>query len=323
MTYSVNEVQYILNLFYFFQKNKYNSIKIRENMKTIFNVSLSTIYTWLPKYITNLTNISSLYKPTQRISKITPEIEKFIVDITIKNKIERCKTIRKHVMNKFNVNLSVKSVCNVLHKNNITKKKVYRKINKLSVEEFTKRKEIMFNKITEIGKDNIISIDEMGIYLNDLPSYGWAKKGEKCEIITTDNVLQKRVSLIVAMNNKKIIKSELYEQNISGDKFLKFIREINYKHKDKHLLMDNAKIHHTKKLKEYINKKNIKVLYNIPYCPEFNPIENVNSMIRNTVRYNKNTTYDDIKNVLYEFKNKDHKKEFQNIYKSTFQRLKS
>jgi len=46
-------------------------------------------------------------------------------------------------------------------------------------------------------------------------------------------------------------------------------------------------------------------------------------MIRNTVRYNKNTTYDDIKNVLYEFKNKDHKKEFQNIYKSIFQRLKS
>ena len=38
----------------------------------------------------------------------------------------------------------------------------------------------MFNKITEIGKDNIISISEMGIYLNDLPSYRWAKKGEKC-----------------------------------------------------------------------------------------------------------------------------------------------
>lgn len=125
-------------------------------MKTIFNVSLSTIYTRLSKYITNLTNISPLYKPTQRMSIITSEIEKFIVDITIKNKIERCKTIRKHVMNKFNVNLSVKSVCNVLRKNNITKK-VYRKINKLSVKEFTKRKEIIFNKIIEIGKDNFIS----------------------------------------------------------------------------------------------------------------------------------------------------------------------
>ena len=87
--------------------------------------------------------------------------------------------------------------------------------------------------------------------------------------------------------------------------------------------MDNAKIHHTKKFKAYIKKKNINVFYNIPYCPEFNPIENVNSMIRNCVRYNKNVTFDDIKNVLQEFKNKDHKKEFQNIYKSTFKRLKS
>lgn len=323
MTYSVNEVQYILNLFYFFQKNKYNSIKIRENMKTIFNVSLSTIYTWLPKYITNLTNISSLYKPTQRISKITPEIEKFIVDITIKNKIERCKTIRKHVMNKFNVNLSVKSVYNVLRKNNITNKKVYRRINKLSIEEFSNRKESMYNKITEIGEENIISIDEMGIYLNDLPTYGWAEKGKKCEISTSDNILQKKVSLIVAMNNKKIIKYELYEENISGVKYLQFIRELNYKNKGKYLLMDNAKIHHTKKLKEYVKKKDINVLYNIPYCPEFNPIENVNSMIRNDVRYNKNSTFDDIKNVLEIFRNKDHKKEFQNIYKSTFKRLKS
>jgi transposase len=323
MTYSVNEVQHILNLFYFFQKNKYNSVKIRENMKTIFNVSLSTIYTWVPKYITNLTNISSLYKSTQRISKITPEIEKFIVDITIKNKIERCKTIRKHVMNKFHINLSVKTVYDVLRKNNITNKKVYRKINKLSIEEFNKRKKIMSNSITEIGENNIISIDEMGIYLNDFPTYGWAKRGEKCEIFTDNNILQKKVSLIVAMNNKKIIKSEIYEQNISGDIYLKFIREINYKNKGKYLLMDNAKIHHTKKFKAYIKKKNINVLYNIPYCPEFNPIENVNSMIRNYVRYNKNTTFDDIKNVLHEFKNKDHKKEFQNIYKSTFKRLKS
>ena len=104
----------------------------------------------------------------------------------------------------------------------------------------------------------------MGIYLNDLPTYGWAEKGKKCEISTADNVLQKRVSLIVAMNNKKIIKSELYEQNISGDKYLKFIREINYKHKGKHLLMDNAKIHHTKKFKAYIvNKNKIGSIWNL------------------------------------------------------------
>jgi transposase len=139
MTYSPSEIQYILNLFIFFQKNNYNSIKIRKNIKEIFNVSLSTIYNWLPKYLHNIHDIKTIYKPIQRKSIITQEIETFIVDITIKNKIIRCKTVREYVKNKFNVNLSVKSVYNILHKYNITNKKVYRKINKLSPEEFNKK----------------------------------------------------------------------------------------------------------------------------------------------------------------------------------------
>ena len=152
MTYSTDNVQYILNLFCFFQKNNYNSIEIRKNIKNIFNVSLSTVYNWLPKYITNIKNISNVYKPTTKISKITPEIEKFIVDITIKNKIMRCKTIREHIKNKFNINLSVKSVYNVLRKNNITNKKVYRKINKLSIDEFNKKKKLCLTKLQKLDK---------------------------------------------------------------------------------------------------------------------------------------------------------------------------
>ena len=42
------------------------------------------------------------------------------------------------------------------------------------------------------------------------------KKGERCEITNKNNVSQKRVSLILAMNNKKIIKSKLCEQNVDG-----------------------------------------------------------------------------------------------------------
>ncbi len=45
---------------------------------------------------------------------------------------------------------------------------------------------------------------------------GLAKKRERCEITNKNNVSQKRVSLILAMNNKKIIKSKLCEQNVDG-----------------------------------------------------------------------------------------------------------
>ena len=44
----------------------------------------------------------------------------------------------------------------------------------------------------------------------------------------------------------------------------------------------------------YIYSNFIYTNYNMAYCPEFNPIENVNSMIRNNVRYNKNKIINDI-----------------------------
>ena len=36
MTYSTDEVQYILNLFCFFQKNNYNSVQIKKNERIEF-----------------------------------------------------------------------------------------------------------------------------------------------------------------------------------------------------------------------------------------------------------------------------------------------
>ncbi|AYV83338.1 MAG: hypothetical protein Hyperionvirus6_19 [Hyperionvirus sp.] len=39
--------------------------------------------------------------------------------------------------------------------------------------------------------------------------------------------------------------------------------------------MDNARIHHYTKLKEYLGNNDMqdKIIYNVPYHPEYNPIE--------------------------------------------------
>ncbi len=39
--------------------------------------------------------------------------------------------------------------------------------------------------------------------------------------------------------------------------------------------MDNARIRHNKILKEYMMNNNINSIYNIPYSPEYNPIEKI------------------------------------------------
>jgi len=49
--------------------------------------------------------------------------------------------------------------------------------------------------------------------------------------------------------------------------------------------MDNARIHHYKVLKSYIDTiNNINFLYNVAYSPETNPIEKVFSKTKNYMR---------------------------------------
>lgn len=38
-------------------------------------------------------------------------------------------------------------------------------------------------------------------------------------------------------------------------------------------ILDNCSIHHAKKVRELIDERNIHVVWNVPYCPQFNGIE--------------------------------------------------
>ena len=44
--------------------------------------------------------------------------------------------------------------------------------------------------------------------------------------------------------------------------------------------MDNASIHKSKKMIKYIKDNNLKVIYNITYCSEYNPIEYISFYIQ-------------------------------------------
>ena len=48
--------------------------------------------------------------------------------------------------------------------------------------------------------------------------------------------------------------------------------------------MDNARTHHAKIIKKHMIGKSNKILYNVPYNPKTNPIEQVFSKIKNSVR---------------------------------------
>lgn len=96
----------------------------------------------------------------------------------------------------------------------------------------------------------------------------------------------------MAISNNQIIHQKIVKGSFNGELFLKFIKELSKKLKStgdkKYILLDNARIHHYRKVKEFINNETkINLIYNIPYTPETNPIERVFSDVKKNLRNKK------------------------------------
>ncbi len=77
--------------------------------------------------------------------------------------------------------------------------------------------------------------------------------------------------------------------------------------------MDNARIHHSKLFKKYSQEHNLDIIYNAPYCPEYNPIENVFSKVKILLRKKTNNEIKLLTNIEKCF-NKITKNDLKNYF---------
>jgi len=103
------------------------------------------------------------------------------------------------------------------------------------------------------------------------------------------------VNLLSIVSNSKHVYSEKINGKVDGTKVYNFL--VNLKKKLKrttkrnpyYIFMDNASIHKTRQVMKFFEKTTwIIPIFNAPYCPEYNPIENVFSVVKRYFRnYNK------------------------------------
>jgi nitrogenase subunit NifH len=129
---------------------------------------------------------------------------------------------------------------------------------------------LLKTNVNKIGKKNIISIDESSFDTHINAYYGWSVKrssnnGDKTKIKNTVNCVRP-------------IKVFIYGQC--------------------------KEIHHSKIFKAYAETINNKILYNVPYMSELNPIEMVFSKVKSIVhkRNNNSDAKKLCKNIKYGFK---------------------
>jgi len=142
--------------------------------------------------------------------------------------------------------------------------------------------------LKQIPQENLIYLDESGFDLNMKKEYGWKKKGQRLYDNKSGNRKNKRITVISAYSNqtKDLIAPIYFEGNTDTKIFNQWIQEflIPELKPNQALILDNATFHKSSKTRELIESANCKLLYLPPYSPDFNPIEQKWSHVKNQVK---------------------------------------
>ncbi len=97
----------------------------------------------------------------------------------------------------------------------------------------------------------------------------------------------KPIALVAAVSRENGIESaNLFERSVNSQKFIQFLEDLvqGYQPEQLVVFMDNLTVHHSKLVQQFMKDRNIGVLFNVPYSPEYNPIELVFNLIKQSFK---------------------------------------
>lgn len=247
-------------------------LKTQCSMNTIINifqVSKTTVYRWLQ-------NINTPTKQNTISKKSKFSIHsKLLIDIINSN----CLLTLKEIKTKLNINIHQTTVWRWLKKLNYTMKKV-RRIT-LTDKNTPEIKQQFKKNIKQLNPKDMLFLDEVGFQIEMYKSKGWSLKGLRC-IYKGKIKGHKNITGVFTISTTNIVNYKLYKRGVNSDIFVSYLKDSNIKNKT--LVMDNYRVHHTKDVKNVLKNNNISVLYTPPYSPELNPIEEMFSWFKRRLR---------------------------------------
>jgi Transposase and inactivated derivatives len=140
-------------------------------------------------------------------------------------------------------------------------------------------------KLKGYDHEKLYYLDESGIDRGEGYAYGWCAKGKRL-YAEKSGIRQGRVNLIGALNRKGIKAPFVFEGNCDARVFETYIERclLPVLSSGDVVIMDNARYHHTKKVKALLKSKDCKLIYLPPYSPDLNPIEHFWFPLKNAIR---------------------------------------
>ena len=138
----------------------------------------------------------------------------------------------------------------------------------------------------EIAAERLVFVDEMGTNISLSPLYSWSRKGERAFGSAPRN-WGKNVTLLASITRKGLGPCLAVEGATTREAFEAYYLE--------HVLaptlkpgqivvMDNLSAHKGERVRELIEQRGCELVYLPPYSPDFNPIEQAFSKVKDLMR---------------------------------------
>jgi transposase len=240
------------------------------------------------------------------------------------NTYKRTQEIVSYVTKQFKVKYSISGMTDFLHRIGYTYKKsklVPGKADAKAQEEFVEfYKEL---KETKGANDHIYFMDGAHPQHNSVAAYGWIKKGKVKEL--KSNTGRKRLNINGAINIENMSPVVGYSNSINAQSTISLLKKIESKHPNAesiYMICDNARYYRSQKVKEYLERSKVKLVFLPPYSPNLNLIERLWKYFRKIVLYDKYyETFQEFKKACKSFFrcSKKYKEDISSLLAENFQ----
>lgn len=202
--------------------------------------------------------------------------------------------VRQLIKDKFNIDVSEKTVGRYLAKWGFTSQKPYKKAQEQNPQRVNEWLENEYPQIKERAKKEKASIfwgDETGLRSTHAAGKSFSPKGKTPEV----KISAKRfsVNMISAIANSGKLYFKTYTGRFTSIVFIEFLKRLIKQQKGKiFLIVDNLSVHKSQLVTEWVSKhKNrIELFYLPPYSPDMNPDELLNQDLKANIYKSKRPT---------------------------------
>ncbi len=220
--------------------------------------------------------------------KLTDVVQFLILQLVLERPGIYLHEIQAEVKRTTDLDLAPSTLCQFLHAQDFSRQKM----KLIATQRDETLRSTFASEVSIYSADMFIFLDETGTDRRDILrryAYSWRGRPARAHILL---VRGEHLSAVTLMSTRGALDSKVVHGPVDGDVFYEIIQgtllphlmPFNGVNPHSVVIMDNASIHHVRGIQEMITGVGALLLYLPPYSPDYNPIEELFSKLKTTIK---------------------------------------